>query len=100
MNPEKWFKLSFAQQLGNIGSEILRANNWDKKQERELCDKSLERALELLDLTLSAPQNKSRLKELTRFREVLASWYSRQDPYGVRLDTLVQYCTEFALAGR
>jgi len=28
---ERWFKLSLAEQLANIGSEVIRAINWKEK---------------------------------------------------------------------
>jgi len=33
---EKWFKLSLAEQLANIGSEVIRAIKLERKRQREL----------------------------------------------------------------
>jgi len=70
----KWFELSFFEQMANIGSEVGRAINWRVKN-KEYSQLASDRALELLDLTISAPKNRKRLKELFRLREVLADYF-------------------------
>src|SRR3989344_9359629 len=48
----RWHKMSLAEQLGNIGSEVSRARRAEGKQE-ERFKAATDRALELFDLTLS-----------------------------------------------
>ena len=60
----RWFKLSFYEQMANIGSEAGRAIKWKNQNNAEYCRLAFERALELLDLTASDEKNKKRLKEL------------------------------------
>ena len=70
----RWLVLSFFEQMANIGSEVERAISWREKNmdySRLACD----RALELLDLTISDPKNLKRLKELFRLREVLTDYF-------------------------
>ncbi len=76
----RWFELSFFEQMANIGSEIVRAINWRAKN-REYSIKSVERALELLDLTIEDTKNKKRLRELTRLREVLVDYFYFDNEY-------------------
>jgi len=72
----RWFELTFFEQMANIGSEVERAILWRNKN-KEYSIKSIERALELLDLTIADDKNKSifRLKELVRLREVLVDYF-------------------------
>ena len=67
---EHWEKFSFCEQMANIGSEVFRAMSWRQKN-HEYSRLALERALELLDLTLEGvTKSGSRLKELTRLRKL------------------------------
>jgi hypothetical protein len=79
---ERWQKLSFYEQMANIGSEVFRAMSWRLKNQ-EYSRLALERALELLDLTLEAVvKSRSRLKELTRLREALVDYFIFDNDYG------------------
>src|SRR3989344_8686043 len=70
----RWQNLPFFEQMANIGSEVERAMSWREKN-REYSRLASDRALELLDLTISDPKNLKRLKELFRLREVLADYF-------------------------
>lgn len=68
----RWFTLSLAEQLANVGSEFERVISWKKKNQPEYADKAFDRLLELLDLTINDKRwHNHRLKELTRLREVI-----------------------------
>jgi hypothetical protein len=72
---ERWQELSFYEQMANIGSEVFRTMSWRQKNP-QYSQLALERALELLDLTLEAAvKSKSRLKELARLREALVDYF-------------------------
>ena len=59
LTEERWFKLSFFEQMANLGSEVSRAIKWKKKDpERSKC--AFESALELLDLTIKDIKNKKK----------------------------------------
>jgi len=91
MNVDKWEKLSFPVQMGNIGSEINRVIYWkDNEQEKE---NALWRALELIDLTL----NKRKSRELFRLREVICDLFLGNNIYKVSTDNLKEYFLQFAL---
>jgi len=53
----RWFALSLAEQLGNVGSEVSRAIKWTSRRP-ELARGALERALELIDLMLDDPRHR------------------------------------------
>jgi hypothetical protein len=71
----RWRKLTFAEQMANIGSEVERSLKWKSKHNDDYCQCSFDRALELLDLTIEDSKNLSRLKELTRLREALVDFF-------------------------
>lgn len=79
MKPEKWQKLSKEEQILNIGAELSRAKFWlEEKNEGQVLN-CLKRAFELIDITISAWRRQKDLKELLRFREVLAQFYINKD---------------------
>ena len=53
LTPERWFKFSLFEQLGNVGSDIDRAISWKKRGNAEYGADAFDRALELLDLTIA-----------------------------------------------
>ena len=97
---ESWSQLSLCEQLGNIGSEVARALNWREKKAREHYEKAIERALELLDLTLSDMRWKDRAKEIARAREVTADFFYGDNQYNCDATRLNRYFMQFALAAR
>jgi len=103
----KWQQLSLAEQLGNIGSEVLRASRQKSKDEKLSCGESIEpfsgaaeRALELFDLTLSDPRWLGRYREIARAREVFCDAVHDGKLYGSSLQNLIGYFDQFALAAR
>ena len=71
----RWKELSFVAQMANLGSEVERTILWKEKGNDSYFQKSFERALELLDLTIADSKNKRRLRELTRLREALVDHF-------------------------
>jgi len=71
----RWRRLSFFDQMANIGSEVERAISWRNKDNDLYSRKAAERALELLFLTIGDLKNRNRLKELTRLHEVLVDYF-------------------------
>jgi len=70
----RWQKLTFFEQMANIGSEVFRMIKWKNRHQKNY-QNAFERALELLDLTMADPKNRKRLKEIARVREVLVDTY-------------------------
>ena len=71
----RWSKLSFLEQMANVGSEVERALNWQAKNNPAYCQQAFERALELLDLTLDSGKGFAQLKEIARTREAIVDYF-------------------------
>lgn len=91
--------MTFAEQMGNIGSEIHRLV-MTKNHDQPRFDSALDRALELIDLTLSDPRWQKSYKEITRVREVLCDICFGQNQYDTSLEALDNYFFQFGLAAR
>lgn len=77
MELSRWEKFSKNQQLLMIGSEFLRAKTWQYK-DKEKFFSALERALELIDLTLQDFRWKRNLRMILKLRELVGQFYTRQ----------------------
>jgi hypothetical protein len=77
----RWQSLSLVEQLANVGSEVERALNWHQKNNADYSQLALDRALELLDLTITDPRQSRRLRELTRLREALLDYFLGDNQY-------------------
>jgi hypothetical protein len=95
----RWGRLSLAEQLANVGSEVGRLRRWRGQDER-LATRAFERALELLDLTLADVRWHGRLREIARTRELLCDAASGGHEYGTTLEALDRYLLAFAVAAR
>jgi hypothetical protein len=93
MNLEKWEKISFAGQMGNIGSEIDRVIYWHELGEKDKKENALWRALELIDLTVGLRKS----RELLRLREVVCDIFLNKNNYKVSTQFLKNYFLQFAL---
>jgi len=96
----KWDKLSFMEQMANIGSEVERTINWRKKNNPEYSRLAFDRALELLDLTSASKKNKHRLRELLRVREALADHFFFKNSYSSTDQNWQNYFLAFNFAAR
>ncbi|MFH1990297.1 MAG: hypothetical protein ABIJ19_00350 [Patescibacteria group bacterium] len=99
MTLDSWKKLSFYEQMGNIGSEVSRALNWRDK-DIKLYENATNRAFELLDLTIADSRWHLRLKEIVRARELLADAMFGGKEYKITFEDLNNYFFHFALAAR
>jgi hypothetical protein len=96
----RWNELSFFEQMANIGSEIERTASWLKKGNSEYGRLAFERALELLDLTISEAKDRARLRELARVREALADHFAFDNSYQSTDESWQRYFYSFAFAAR
>jgi len=96
----RWQKLSFFEQMANIGSEVERTIKWKNKGNAEYSRMAFERALELLDLTISDSKNIKRLKELLRLRETLADYFAFENEYKSTDKSWQNYFYAFNFAAR
>lgn len=93
-----WAELSFAEKMGNIGSEISRARSADERDDIGRRNKSLDRAFELVDLTLANESSIARVKEIKLLRDIMQDIINGvQD---VKLQSIEQYCLCFAILAR
>lgn len=95
----RWHTLTLFEQLGNIGSEVSRARSAQSKNEQRF-QNSVDRALELFDLTLSDKRWRGRLREIGRAREVFCDARYGGKEYGSSLADLECYFNHFALVAR
>jgi len=96
----RWREITFFEQMANIGSEVERTIRWREKGRTEIGMRALDRALELLDMTLDDPKNRGRLKELTRVREALADHFFFDNEYATTDRSWQRYFHQFAWGAR
>jgi hypothetical protein len=94
----QWFRMSFPEKLGNIGSEISRANKW-KGRDQENATLAFYRSLELIDLTRmkESKLSHSELHEISRFREMWIDFFYGENIYNSSADFFQKYVDAFAI---
>ncbi len=96
----RWYKLNLSTQLAHVGSEVERAERWQAKENTDYAQRAIERALELLFLTIDDPKHRGRLKELTRLYEVLVDYLTADNWYHTDRKKLAAYFLQFSHAAR
>lgn len=96
----RWSKFSLTEQMANIGAEVGRASRWQNKGNASYSKKAFERALELIDLTLSVHISQPKLKELARLREVLVDYFFGENIYNSTEESFQKYFLPFNYAAR
>jgi len=96
ISKERWFKLSLAEQLANIGSEVGRAAKWQGRDEDSFWG-AVTRALELFDITQMDTRWKKRRPEIDRARETFADAVLGGLEYKGDLKNLEKYFMHFAI---
>jgi len=97
----RWWTLTLAEQLGNAGADVGRAIRARREGDQERFDAALDRALELLDLTLAdARWRGPRLREIARTREVVCDFLVGDNLYRSTPELLDAYFLAFAFAAR
>lgn len=99
VSKERWFTMTLAEQLGNIGSEVGRATKWQGKDEKSFWG-AVGRAMELFDLTQMDKRWKGRRLEIDRAREVFADAVLGGHEYKSQLLDLERYFMRFAYLAR
>ena len=95
----RWFNLSFFEQMANIGSEVERAISW-KNRNKDFSKKAVDRALELLFLSIDDKKNMPRLKELTRVYENIGDYFYGKNIYKSSDLLWQKYFYNFAFVAR
>jgi hypothetical protein len=94
----KWRKITLAEQLANIGSEIGRVLHWQRAKDVQQKRLALKRALELMRLTISDQRWPShRRKEILVLRSVVRDTFMGKNRTHTRPKTLKAYFMPFAL---
>jgi len=96
---ERWGRMTLAEQMGNIGSEVSRAGSAQGKDDVRF-NSAVARALELFDLTLSDERWRGRLWEVGRSREVFCDAVLGGQEYGSNLLDIQKYFDQFAYAAQ
>ena len=94
---ERWHRMTLAEQIGNIGSEVSRTASAQGKDQNRF-NNALARTLELFDLTLSDSRWRGRLREIGRMREVFCDVVLGGAEYGDNFASLQNYFDQFAYA--
>lgn len=96
----RWSNLSFLEQMANIGSEVERAIKWKEKNNLEYSKLAVQRALELIDLTLDNAFRFTCLKELARIREALVDYFHGSNQFNSTDKSWQKYFSSFTYAAR
>lgn len=100
MNEEKWLKMSFGEQMGNIGSEVFRIIGREKAGDEKSKKDSLWRVLELIDLTIKDKKLKNKRPEVLRLREVLCDLFLNNNSYNTSVEYIKNYFIQLALINK
>lgn len=100
MTKARWQKLSLAEQLGNIGSEISRARHWEELNDSASRQQALERALELIGYTLSIKHRWPGLKEASYLNEIICDLVGKTNFYNISLLMVEKFCLAFGFKVR
>ena len=96
----RWAKMSLAEQMANIGSEVERALSWRGRKNEEYAVQAAERALELFDLSLAAHKEGAKLRELSRGREAWAEYFFGANTFNSNDQEWKNYFNPFLFAAR
>lgn len=94
----RWNELSFLEQMANVGSEVIRAINWQKKGNIPYSKLAFHRALELLSMSLDDPKNSNRCKEILRNYEVTVDYFDGENIFTSTPDQFTNYYMAFTHA--
>jgi hypothetical protein len=100
INRERWLQLTFAEQMGNIGSEVGRAISAEKRGDEASKDGAIARAIDLFDATSVhlAAQKSPRLKEVLRAKDQFLQLFFGDN--FADADKVEDYFMQFAIAAR
>ena len=97
---KRWAELPFEAQMGNIGSEVSRALKWQQRGKQRYMDGAIDRALELMDLSIGATREHGKLKELCRAREEFTDYFFGGNSFKTEPKRMLAYYDQFALLAR
>jgi hypothetical protein len=75
LGAERWAEFGLDQQILMIGNEMNRASRFVERADRDAARRGYERVLRLADLTVACRPRRALLRELLRWRDVVAGHY-------------------------
>lgn len=94
MDSARWNQMSISEQLLNVGGEIQRAVDRKNRDEKDLAEKYLSKALEWLELSKTDPKNIGRVSELETVEEELKDYFC-DNKYHNNKESLMSYWNSF-----
>lgn len=94
-----WRKMSLAEKMANVGSEVYRSLSWREKGNTEYAKAAFLRSLELFDLTLQS-EKPPKLKEIARARELWVDYFINGNTYNSKPDFFKKYFSQFNFLAR
>jgi hypothetical protein len=99
--PERWDRMTLAEQLGNAGADVGRAIRARASGNEARCSAALARALAQLDLTVADPRWAGhRRRELARAREVVCDLLAGDNAYGSTPEQTEAWFMAYAVQAR
>jgi len=96
----KWMRMTLAQQMANIGSEVFRAIKSKSRNDDKSAELAFERALELFDLSLQDNKNLKRFVEIARARETFVDFFKYNNQYNQNEKSVNNYFLSFNYLAR
>ncbi len=97
-NPDvikKWFSMTIQEQISNIGSEVLRADRWKQKGNKERMRSYYDTAISFLCLSIKDPKNAAGKNELNLCIDELADYFIGDNIWGTTSEVLKKYYNAF-----
>lgn len=79
LSPERWSTFGLDQQILMIGNEMNRAAKLMRPEDSASRQRSYERVLRLVDLTVEVQRKRNLRRELLRWRDLIAALYLRPE---------------------
>lgn len=92
-----WAEIPFNLQMGNIGSEVSRSLKWKEKGNEKRMNASIDRALELFDLSMKFSKKSAQLKEICRAREEFCDYFFGDNTFGTNPVQMQRYYDQFVM---
>ncbi|MDR0350406.1 MAG: hypothetical protein LBH64_02505 [Coriobacteriales bacterium] len=101
MDRERWRRLSFYEQMGNVASEVGRAIAAQRSGRLERVPGAISRALDLLDASIEqlTDERSHRLREVLRARDEFCRLFY-DGTFDEDADNIERYFMQFALVAR
>ncbi len=93
---ERWERLSLADQLANIGTEVARAARAKNRQDVSRLQQHFDLALELFEFTLDDERWRDQRVEIGRAREIVCDFLAGDNEYESTAESLDAYFLPFS----